>query len=110
MADVADGAELGCGLADAAGPDCTDHWTGTELAGQFGAAATVTWVSFPAARQAWTVMVWGDTPPWAAARFNVAGARLFSTANPPMAAAIIRQSTVASPKLPGIPVRSHLPS
>jgi hypothetical protein len=66
------------------------------LAGQVGVVID-TWVSLPAARQACTVMVWGDTPPWASARFNVAGARLFATAYPPIAAAIIRHSTVASP-------------
>ena len=34
------------------GSDWPLQWTRTELAGQFGAAATVTWVSFPDARQA----------------------------------------------------------
>jgi hypothetical protein len=66
------------------------------LAGQF-VVVIDTWVSFPAARQAWTVMVWPDAPPCASARFNFAGARLFATAYPAIAAAIVRQSTVASP-------------
>jgi hypothetical protein len=34
------------------GSDCPLQWTRTELAGQFGTAATDTWVSFPDARQA----------------------------------------------------------
>jgi hypothetical protein len=46
-----DAVTLGWGLADAAVPDCTDHCTGTDLAGHFGLVID-TWVSLPDARQA----------------------------------------------------------
>ena len=91
-----DGAELGRGSGDDAGPDCTDHWTGTDLAGHFGVAAIDTRVSFPDARQAWMVTAWPDAPPCAPARFSVSEVRLFAAAYPPKAAATIRHSTAAS--------------
>jgi hypothetical protein len=46
-----DAVTLGWGLADAAVPDCTDHCTGTDLAGHLGLVID-TWVSLPDARQA----------------------------------------------------------
>lgn len=50
-AEPDDAVTLGWGLADAAVPDCTDHCTGTDLAGHFGLVID-TWVSLPDARQA----------------------------------------------------------
>ena len=93
-----EGAELGCGLADAAGPDCTDHWTGTDLAGQFGAAID-TWVSWPRRQAGVDGHAWPDAPP-RAYQVQCSGRRyppgtLFVAAYPPWRAAI-RHSTAAS--------------
>lgn len=66
-------------------PDCATQWTGADLAGHLGAAATDTRVSFPGVRQAVTATCWPDTAD-ALAKFAVSGARLPVSAYPPTAA------------------------
>jgi hypothetical protein len=85
----------GAGLGDAAGPDCAAHWTGAALAGHFGAAVTEMRVSFPDARQAYTVRPRLDVPD-ALAKLTTAAERLPCTAYPPTAAAAAMHNATAS--------------
>ena len=66
-------------------PDCAAQWTGADLAGHFGAAATDMRVSFPGVRQAVTVTCWLDAAD-ELAKFTVSGAVLPVSTYPPTAA------------------------